>query len=327
MFLTASAVAALGVNEFQRPLTTTKPSTIPLLGFGTWGLDKSNISETISTALQAGFRHLDCASFYGNQKEVGKGIAEGLKKTGLNRSDIWITSKLWNDHHAPHLVSEALEQTLSDLGTDYLDVWLMHWPVATTSEGSKIEYIDTWHQMESLYLQTPRKLRNIGLSNFSPAQLRDLLARSDTKPAVHQFEIHPYLPQFAWVKYHASQGIAVTAYAPLGNTNPVYGPPRADDPPFLLENPVMRAIAAERDCTTAQVALAWGMKHMEPGTAVIPKASRVEHMKENAEAEEACGLERGDLERIDAISKKYTRRFNNPSEDYGVKLFEGLEDS
>ncbi|KAL8798948.1 MAG: hypothetical protein Q9200_007662, partial [Gallowayella weberi] len=285
LFLTASsAVAALGgnLNQLQQPLTTTtNPSTIPSLGFGTWGIHKSNISETISAALQAGFRHIDCATIYGNQKEVGKGIKDGLNKAGLKRGDIWITSKLWNDHHAPELVPEALEQTLEDLGVEYLDLWLMHWPVASTEEGTKLDYLDAWNAMSNLLSHSPSKLRHIGLSNFSPAQLRSILAHSSTKPAVHQFEIHPYLPQSAWVKYHHSLNIAVTAYSPFANTNPVYGPPRKDDPPFLLRNREMREIARERGCTAAQVALKWGM---ERGTAVIPKAGSVEHIKENLEA-------------------------------------------
>lgn len=136
-----AAVAALGGSDVQQPLAV-KPSTIPSLGFGTWNLEKSNVSEAVSAALQAGYRHLDCATIYGNQKEVGKGIADGLKKTGVKRTDVWITSKLWNDHHNPSLVEEALEQTLSDLGLDYLDLWLMHWPVGSSQAGTKLDYLE-----------------------------------------------------------------------------------------------------------------------------------------------------------------------------------------
>lgn len=169
--------------------------------------------------------------------------------------------------------------------------------------------------------QTP-KLRNIGISNFSPAQLKDLIANSTAKPSVHQFELHPYLPQTQWIDEHKALGIAVTAYSPFANTNPTYTP-NDDDPPFLLTNADMLAIAAERGCTTAQVALVWGMSR---GYSVIPKASRGDHIKENFGALE-CKLRDGDLDRIDALSERYLKRFNNPSEGFGVKLFEGLQDS
>ncbi|KAL8832889.1 MAG: hypothetical protein Q9170_004691 [Blastenia crenularia] len=318
-YLAVVAVAALGNDDFQQPLAIT-PSTIPLLGFGTWNLDKSNASEAVSTALQVGYRHLDCATIYGNQKEVGKGIADGLNKTGLKRSDVWITSKLWNDHHDPALVEEALDETLSDLGLAYLDLWLMHWPVGSSQGQNKLDYLEAWHGMERMH-QT-NKLRNIGVSNFSPAQLKDLIENSDTKPAVHQFEAHPYLPQSKWIDAHKTLGITVTAYSPFANTNPTYKPGE-DDPPLLLTNLDMLAIAAERGCTTAQVALVWGMSR---GTSVIPKSSHVNHINENFGSLK-CKLQDGDLDRIDALSEEYLKRFNNPSKGYGVKLFDGLEDS
>lgn len=166
------------------------------------------------------------------------------------------------------------------------------------------------------------KVRNIGISNFSPAQLKDVIEHSDSKPAVHQFEMHPYLPQEAWVATHESLGIAVTAYSPFANTNPTYSSGE-DDPPLLLKNTEMLSIAEERGCTTAQVALVWGMSR---GYSVIPKSSHVNHIKENFAALK-CRLHGGDLDKIDDLSKEYLKRFNNPSEDYGYKLFGGLQDS
>lgn len=171
-------------------------------------------------------------------------------------------------------------------------------------------------------LHSTTKLRHIGVSNFSPAQLKDLIRNSGAKPAVHQFEIHPYLPQADWIDFHNTHGIAVTAYSPFANTNPTYNS-GDDDPPLLLKNRDMLAIAAARGCTTAQVALVWGMSR---GYSVIPKSSHVEYIRENFGAI-GCELDGEDLERIDALSEKYLKRFNNPSRDYGVKLFEGLEDS
>ncbi|KAL8947684.1 MAG: hypothetical protein Q9222_006068 [Ikaeria aurantiellina] len=318
--LVALAATALGAEILQQPLLQ-EISTIPPLGFGTWNLDKSNATEAVSTALQVGYRHLDCATIYGNQKAVGEGIKDGLEKVGLKRSDIWVTSKLWNDHHDPAKVEEALNDTLADLGVDYLDLWLMHWPVASWPNHQDTEnYIDAWQVMAKL--QKAGRVRNIGVSNFSPAQVKDLIATTGTKPAVHQFEIHPYLPQSDWIKWHSDHGIAVTAYSPFANTNPTYTP-EDDDPPLLLTNPVLLRIAARRRCTTAQVALVWGMSR---GTIVIPKSSHADHIKENLGALE-CTLKSVDLDSIDYQSETYLRRFNNPSKSYGVKLFQGLEDS
>ncbi|KAL8692091.1 MAG: hypothetical protein Q9218_002820 [Villophora microphyllina] len=317
----AAAVAAFASSDLQQPLTFAV-SKIPYHGFGTWNLDKSNVSEAVSAAIQTGYRHLDCATAYGNQKEVGKGIADGLKKTNLTRSDIWVTSKLWNSHHEPKLVVEALQQTLVDLGLEYLDLWLMHWPVSTSPKTGKNElgYLGAWHAMEKLH--ETDQLRNIGVSNFSPNQLKDLIDHSTTKPAVHQFEIHPYLPQTTFIEYHKELGIEVTAYSPFANTNPTYTP-QPNDPPFLLTNLDMLAIAAERECTTAQVALVWGWSR---GYSVIPKSSHLNHIKENFGAID-CHLEKEDMDRIDRLSDKYLKRFNNPSNGWGVKLYEGLQDA
>ncbi|KAL8762008.1 MAG: hypothetical protein Q9184_001925 [Pyrenodesmia sp. 2 TL-2023] len=312
-FLTAPVVAAI---DLQQPLTfqpfafqhlTSQPSKIPSLGFGTWNIDKSNATEAVSAALQAGYRHIDCAKAYGNQKEVGKGIADGLKKIGL-------------DSHTPALVSEALDDTLVELGMGYLDLWLMHWPVGTDSTGNKLDYLIPWQHM--IRLNQTNKIRFIGVSNFSPAQFKDIMHNSDAKPDIHQFELHPYLPQTDWIKFHKTHGIGVTGYSPFANTNPTYVP-SDHDPPLLLKNKDMLAIAAERGCTTAQVALVWGMSR---GYSVIPKSSHVNHIKENYGALK-CKLHDGDLDRIDDVSMEYLKRFNNPSKDWGVKLFQGLQDS
>ncbi|KAL8800635.1 MAG: hypothetical protein Q9182_005048 [Xanthomendoza sp. 2 TL-2023] len=343
LFLSTSAiaVAALGSKQvhLQQPLEdeTSHFFKIPALGFGTSGLDKAIVSEVVSSALHVGFRHLDCASVYGNQREVGRGISHGLKSLNLNRSDIWITSKLWNDQytcssprpslradpssHDPSLVEDALTHTLHDLGLAYLDLWLMHWPVGNAPETGKtqLDYLKTWHAMEKIH--KAGRVRNIGISNFSPAQLKDIIDHSDTKPFVHQFEVHPYLPQTKWIEYQQKLGISVTAYAPLANTNPHYHP--KNNPPFLLTNPDMLSVAAKVKCSTVQVALAWGISR---GYSVIPKSSHIGHIKENFEALE-CHLQEEDLKRIDKISEKYLKRFINPSKAYGIKLFDGLEDA
>jgi len=311
---------ALCLND-QQPITALRDQ--PLIGFGTWNLkiSPSNTSDAVSLAIQAGYRQIDCAAAYGNEKDVGKGISDGLKKMSLRRNEIWVTSKLWNDHHAPWKVEEGLNKTLSDLGLDYLDLYLMHWPVGNAPGTRKLhfDYVETWHAMETL-LATGR-VRNVGVSNFSPGQLKQLIKYSSVKPAVHQMELHPYLQQDKWVKAHQAYGIAVTAYSPLGNMNPVYG--NDEGPPLLLNNSVMVDIASKRKCTTAQVALAWGMGR---GTSVIPKSSHESRIVENLGSKE-CLLQGDDHVRIEKLGRKYLTRFNNPSSGWGVHLFEGLDDA
>ena len=172
--------------------------------------------------------------------------------------------------------------------------------------------------MESLL--ATGKVRNIGVSNFSPAQLAALLANSTTRPFAHQMELHPYLPQTAWLFWHMANGIHVTAYSPFGNANPTYGPPQKDDPPLLLENDVVTSIAKARGCTPATVALAWGLGR---GTSVIPKSKHSERIRENFDAPE-CVLEYSDLKALEGLGEQATR-FNNPSEGWGVGLYDGLD--
>ena len=169
------------------------------------------------------------------------------------------------------------------------------------------------------------KVRRIGVSNFSPHQLHQLLEQTTIKPAVHQLELHPYLQQADFVQWHKDNGIQVTAYSPLANLNPTYGSPgkSKDAPPSLLANKDVTEIAKARGCTNAQVALAWGMGR---GTSVIPKSQHADRIKENF-ASVNCRLEKEDYIMIEKLGKKYLKRFNNPSESWGVPLYQGLDDA
>ncbi|RDW66301.1 aldo-keto reductase-6 [Coleophoma cylindrospora] len=331
--------------EKQQPIlpdTLAPKSTIsqPLIGFGTWNLDLSsaNTSAAVSYAIQAGYRQIDAAAIYRNEKEVGEGIQDGLEKAGLDREEIWVTSKLWNDHHGdPTSAEAALNKTLEDLGLEYLDLYLMHWPVGSdsTSEHRYFDYVETWKSMIAL---PKSKVLNIGIANFSPAQLSDLISSTGVKPAVHQMELHPYLQQSAWVATHKTLGIAVTAYSPLAHSTPTtHGTENSAESvdvdkdsegkreiPPLLRNPVMLEIAAARNCTPAQVALAWGMGR---GTSVIPKSSHPERILENLQAGENCKLGHGELTRMRIMGRMNLRRFINPSESWGIQLFEELDDA
>jgi alcohol dehydrogenase (NADP+) len=173
------------------------------------------------------------------------------------------------------------------------------------------------------------KARHIGICNFSPRQLYSLIKNSTVRPAVHQMELHPYLQQTWWIKQHQAHGIALTAYSPLGDTNPTYhkdqdfglNDEHPRDAPRLLENPVLKSIAETRNCTVAQVALSWGL---DRGVAVIPKSSHVQRIKENL-ASPQCELSLIDKVQIKAVGVKYLQRFNNPGKGWGVELFDGLD--
>jgi len=316
----ANTLAAVTAQQShnQLPLGPTTLFQIPTIGFGTWNL-KDNATEAVSHAINVGYRHIDCAAIYGNEKAVGKGIHEGLKKTGLSRDDIWVTSKLWNDHHDPRKVESAIDKTLSDLGLDYLDLYHMHWPVAETSKGNKISFLDTWEAMVQL-IQSG-KTRRIGISNFSPSQLDILLNHTTHIPYAHQMELHPYLQQEEWIQYHSMRGIRVTAYSPLGGTNPTYHRKAKNMPPPLLENKAMIKLAEKHNTSTAGISLAWGMSR---GTSVIPKSAHAERNEENL-ASKHIQLDSDDREVLAKLGRKFTFRYNNPSKGWKVKLYEGLE--
>ncbi|EME45660.1 hypothetical protein DOTSEDRAFT_52883 [Dothistroma septosporum NZE10] len=320
-------LAALAVSEDLQPQIPLSPvngltlDTLPRLGFGTWNLKEGNTSEAVSYAIRTGYRHIDCAAAYGNEQEVGKGIRDGLARAGLQREDIWVTSKLWNDKHDINQVEGALDASLHKLGLTYLDLYHMHWPVADKLFGGKeINYLDAWSGM--VLLKAKGKTRHIGISNFSPKQLEDLLNHTSIPPEVHQMELHPYLQQNEWIDFHKNHSIHVTAYSPLGGTNPTYGKKgKKDDPEPLLKSDVIHKIAKKRDCSPAQVVLQWGLLR---GTSVIPKSVHKNYIKENFKATE-CSLKEKDIKKIDKLGK-YHHRYNNPSESWEVPLYEGLED-
>ena len=184
-------------HDLQTPLSSpSSPLTldaIPLLGFGTWNL-KENCTEAVSWAIQAGYRHIDCAAAYGNEADVGAGIRDGLRKMGLQREDLWVTSKLWNDHHHPDRVEKGIDETLAKLGVGYLDLYHMHWPVASDGGKNKISYLKTWDAMVELVKKG--KARHLGVSNFDYHQLEKLMDHSPYPPAVRKSNRPPSLRLF-----------------------------------------------------------------------------------------------------------------------------------
>jgi diketogulonate reductase-like aldo/keto reductase len=254
-------------------------------------------------------------------------VAAGIQKSGVPRSDIFITTKLWNNSHHPDDVEAACDASLKDLGTDYLDLFLMHWP-SPFARGDKLfpkdaddktktgdsDYVDTYKAMEKLVASG--KCRAIGVSNFSRAEMERLLRETSVVPAAHQFELHPYLQQPAFAEWHRSHNIHVTQYSPFGNANPIYD--KGEQLPKLIEDPVLKDIGRKYGKNGAQVALAWGIAQ---GHSVIPKSKTPSRIQANFEGD--FKLEPQDLEKIGALDKKL--RFNDPSASFGWDFYADLD--
>jgi len=283
---------------------------IPALGLGTWKSEPGKVYEAIKTAIQMGYRHIDCAPIYKNEPEVGKGLKEVIASGIVKRSELWITSKLWNNAHKAEEVIPALQQTLSDLQLDYLDLFLIHWPIALKKEVSfpqkaddyfsldEVPLAETWQGMESALKQGLCK--HIGVSNVSQKKLAALSQDTAQKPEVNQVESHPYLQQKELLDYCSSEGILLTAYSPLGSGDRAPGMKRQDEP-SLLKQPLIEEIAASKGLSAAQVLIAWAITR---NTVVIPKSVNPERLKENLDAASIV-LTTEEMEAIEGLNRDY----------------------
>lgn len=235
--------------------------TIPGLGYGTYQTPPEDAYRAVTDALAVGYRHIDTAALYGNESGVGQAV----KDSGLKREEVFITSKLWNTERGYDKAMAAFEKTLAELGTDYLDLYLIHWPANEKQFGQEAAALnlDTWRAFEDLY--KAGKIKAIGVSNFMPNHLEALLAQAEIKPMVNQIEVHPGWPQTEAIRYCQRNGILVEAWAPLGEA-------------AALSNPVLAKIAAKYDHTPAQVCLRW---EVQQGILPLPKSVHKERMAEN----------------------------------------------
>jgi len=284
--------------------------SMPALGLGTWKADPGAVGDAVREAIRIGYRHFDCAPIYGHQAEIGQALAAAINDGEVQRRDLWITSKLWNSDHARADTLPALERTLSDLRLEYLDLFLIHWPVALKAgvsfPRSGADYLSeaqaplnqTWAGMEQLV--TRGLCRNIGVSNFGRSRIEKLLDTATIRPVVNQIECHPYLAQNDLLDWCRQQDIVLTAYSPLGSAD------RADmlkkpDEPKLMEDTTVIQVAEKHGLSAAQVLIAWALAR---GTSVIPKSSDPRRLRQNFAAKEA-GLSAADLASIDRLDRGY----------------------
>ncbi|MEV0178919.1 aldo/keto reductase [Streptomyces sp. NPDC050625] len=258
------------------PIILNNGVEMPQLGFGVWQVPDDEAERAVATALEAGYRSIDTAAIYGNEEGTGRAIAA----SGLPREDVFVTTKLWNSDHGYDAALRAFDVSLEKLGLDYLDLYLIHWPLP--SRGA---YIETYKAFEKLLADG--RVRAIGLSNFLPEYLEHLLDRTSVIPAVNQIELHPHLQQHAARAFHAQQGIHTEAWSPLGQGK------------GLLEVPAIVAIAQKHNRTPAQIVLRW---HLQLGNIVIPKSVTPSRIKENIDVFD-FRLDTEDLAAISALNE------------------------
>ncbi len=299
---------------------------LPTVGLGLWKIDRAQTAATVVDAIATGYRHLDSAADYGNEAEAGAGIRQALERGLCRREELWVTSKLWNTFHRPEHVRAACEKSLADLGLDYLDLYLIHFPIALKYVDFATRYppewfhdpdadhpamqIDpvplhvTWAAMETLV--DADLVRNIGVCNYSSALLHDLMAYSRIKPSMLQIESHPYLTQERLLRLAANYNLPVTAFSPLGALS--YVPLNmAETSESVLEQNVVKQAAVRTGRTPAQVVLRWGIQR---GTAIIPKTSKPERLRENLALFD-FSLTEAEMQAISALNSN--RRYNDPA--------------
>ena len=262
--------------------------SIPQLGFGVFQIKPAETAAAVKRALDIGYRHIDTAEMYGNEKEVGQGIRDA----GLDRAEVFVTSKLNNGFHKPDDARRAFDKTLEALNSDYVDLFLIHWPLPTLYGG---DFVSTWKVLEEF--AGDGRARSIGVSNFQTAHLDRLAEETDTVPAVNQIEVHPYFANERVRAYGSDHGIVTEAWSPIAQGK-------------VLDDPVINRIADARGKSPAQVVLRW---HIQRGDIVFPKSVTPERVKSNFELFD-FELDNSDMDAISALDKGESGR-NGPNPD------------
>jgi 2,5-diketo-D-gluconate reductase A len=248
---------------------------IPQLGFGVFLIEPEKTADAVSAALEAGYRHVDTAEMYGNEKQVG----EAVQRSGIDRGELFITSKLSNGWRTFDDALSAFDRSLSDLGSDFVDLFLIHWPLPTVRD-----FMDVWRALERVHGEG--RARSIGVSNFQIPHLQRLLEEAEVVPAVNQIEAHPYLAQEELRSFGEGHGIVTEAWSPIGRGR-------------ILDDPVIREIAGRVGRTPAQVVLRW---HIQLGNVVFPKTSQPERMRENFDLFD-FSLDESDMNALSALDR------------------------
>lgn len=310
------------MNPVDRHIVLNTGARMPILGLGTWNAKKDRVSFAVEEALtQFGYSHIDCAWVYENEKEVGEAFHRVFDGGKRKREEVFITSKLWNSSHKKEHVIEACKQTLADLQLEYLDLYLMHFGIASP-HGLGIEPLDvngvlitekvsiqeTWEAMEELV--SLGLVKAIGVSNFTAPMLIDLLTYAKIVPAVNQIELHPYLQQNKLIEFCRVHGITITAYSPLGSQVEMN-----NGKPALLEDAVVKGIVDNYHKTPAQILLRFAIERQ---TVVIPKSTSSEHLKENAEIFDFT-LTQDDLSQLAQLERGL--RYVDPYEWWKIPYF------
>ncbi|MEK5196894.1 aldo/keto reductase [Bacillus sp. FSL M7-0884] len=268
------------MKNLQSTTTLHNGVEMPWFGLGVFKVeDGPELVEAVKSAIKAGYRSIDTAAIYGNEKAVGEGIRAGIKEAGISREDLFITSKVWNADQGYETTFAAYEESLKKLELDYLDLYLVHWPV----EG---KYKDTWRALETIYKE--ERVRAIGVSNFQVHHLQDVMKDAEIKPMINQVEYHPRLTQKELQAFCKEQGIQMEAWSPLMQGQ-------------LLDNETLQAIAEKHGKTTAQVILRWDLQN---GVITIPKSTKEHRIIANADVFN-FELTKEDMEKIDALNENH----------------------
>ncbi len=300
---------------------------VPSVGLGLWKIDDDAAAEVVQTAIDLGYRHLDAACDYGNEAQGGAGIAAAIAEKKVTRDELWITSKLWNTYHRAEHVMPAVKRTLTDLRLDYLDLYLVHFPIALkyvpidtryppgwfyepsaaapVMKADPVPIRETWEAMQELV--RAGLVREIGVSNFGVSLIRDLMSYASIPPAMLQIELHPYLTQDKLVRFCRESNIAVTGFSPLGAQSYFsLNMARADE--AVIEQAAVKAIGERHRRSPAQVVMRWGVQR---GTAIVPKTTRTQRLTENLSLFD-FELTKEEMATISGLDRQ--RRFNDPGD-------------